>query len=539
MQNRNNKTVTILLMAAFLTSILGLGLFWLIASNSSDSSGFKSSLKPSKTPALTNTRPSSAPFTETLITQEEAHRLVNETAGHLLEKNQISLREVMHYKEQLSRADKYYAQGDYKPAMELYNAIGSSIETHLHASEAQTKAEQLGQELLEKIRVSEHLKATAPAAWASAIELSDQGTIAYKESDYPRAAEHYATGLEQLTKAETVRKERMEAKIQTIHTQLDTLQVEAAEQSLKDLVNWEPDHLEIPHLESMIDTIRSLLPQLEQAQTLLSQQQYPEALELYRTLLEEHPTNSTLRKHYDTAKASMLEDIVRPLIAKAEALFKEGKLNASLETLIEAQKLAPEEPSIGEAITAVKQAIRQEEIQKNLKRAYDHYTLKQWREAREAYQRVLALDPENKEAQEGSFNAGQQLSLYIRFEEHMRMAQDYAQQGRFPKALAAFNNAMQSLPEGAQLNDKHQALRALLERQSQKVSVVIHSNDRTWVSIIGAMKPEQFDRRTLELYPDVYTFKGHRAGYEPVSLDVAVNADKQPVEVTIEAKTRR
>lgn len=536
-----NKKIAVVLLSVFVFAIGGLILLWLLAGNSDTSrTGGATASYGSQASSETNGRTSggASPFTESVLVREEAHRLVEETAGHLIEKGQMAISEVVEYRKQLEAADKLYNRGDYDPALAKYETISGGIRSRLQAGEAQANAEKLGKELLDKIRASAHLEQFAPAAWAAAVKLSDEGTVAYKQGRYAVANERFESGLEQIATAEEVREQKIEAELQAVKDSMQALELDAAQRSLDLLAQWAPEHSELPGLRAQLQELKTLLPDLQKGKQLMQAQRYREAMQHYAALRKNYPHVSVLGELHQQARRAFLDAEVRPLVAQAEKLFKEGKLDEALALLKQALSLAPEEKDIPQAIAAVEKAIKERKIEELLARAYDLYELQEWKRARQVYQEVIDLDPNNEEAKQGSLEAGRRMNAEIRFQERMKIATEHADAGRFPNALESFNQAMAIMPDYLSLTSEQQALRDLLQRQKEKVKVTIKSDNDTWVSVIGALPPDKFREETLELYPDVYTIKGQRTGYEPVEFEYRVNADNAPIKITVIANER-
>jgi hypothetical protein len=103
-------------------------------------------------------------------------------------------------------------------------------------------------------------------------------------------------------------------------------------------------------------------------------------------------------------------------------------------------------------------------------------------------------------------------------------------------AAKLYNQAMSSRPEtisAGKLKTENE-IRSLLEAQSEEVSLVVESDGRTYVSIIGVLPPDRFKEKNLSLFPDVYTIRGTRKGYKPVEMELKVDATQPGKTITVE-----
>ena len=85
---------------------------------------------------------------------------------------------------------------------------------------------------------------------------------------------------------------------------------------------------------------------------------------------------------------------------------------------------------------------------------------------------------------------------------------------------------------------KETEIRGVLETQTKEVSVVVESDGRTYVSIIGVLPPDRFKDKDLKLFPDVYKVRGTRKGYKDVEIELKVDATKGSQTIMVECTER-
>ena len=280
-------------------------------------------------------------------------------------------------------------------------------------------------------------------------------------------------------------------------------------------------------------TLQEIAPRLLKAERAAKAGDYDSAIWIYRQLISEHPEIAFLSEKLSALEDQYLVARVKPLVDEAQRLFKAGYLDESLELLYQATSLAPDDQSIQQAIDAVKKEIRARVIRGKLEEAYLYYEGFQWLESRKLYLEVLELDPGNEEAESGSMETSQRLTVEIKYKNAMSRAERHYRGKHYSKAMKAFNEAAAIMPEYKRLTSAQEIMRANLLKQSQIVKLIIRSDKRTWVSILGVLPPASFKEKTLEVYPNMYTIKGQRDGYRDVILEKAISADRESISLTV------
>src|SRR5688572_388921 len=70
-------------------------------------------------------------------------------------------------------------------------------------------------------------------------------------------------------------------------------------------------------------------------------------------------------------------------------------------------------------------------------------------------------------------------------------------------------------------------------KQPGAVTVVITSDEQTWVSVTKVRQPAKFKSLTLQLRPGVYEIVGRRKGYRDEASTLIVREGMQPVTVSV------
>lgn len=515
----DKKKNSIILLFVFCLLFVGMGILWLIL-KAPDSSAPPATSQPGA-PSLT-----SAPLkTELVILRDQVHSAIHEHGTSLLENNFLTVNAMVELKQNLQQADDYYQQGKSSAARPLYRDLLDTVEHLVTQQQSQSQAEQLAAQLIDNIKAALPTKNAAPTPYQLAVQASDQGRTLIQQKNYSGAVTALQEGLDKIQEHQDTASDIAQHLINAITAALEQYDIPQANAQLTQLEAIHSKHPAIDRLRTTIQTVESLQSQLVAIEDMLANQQFEQAIASYDQLIAQHPTLGFIQQKRTTALQNYIEHKVRPLITTAETLYQEGKLNKSLASFKAAQRILPEDLTIAEAIQHIENEIRAQVIEQKLAAAYTAYDLGQWQDARKHYEAVLALDPNNAEAREGKDKATQWLIKTIEYQQLIANAEKDYQAGRMPSAITRLNQALAIKPANLALTAAQSAMRQDLKNQNKKISVTLKSDKKSYVSIIGALPPEQFKSKALQLYPNVYRVKAQRSGYHEVEREIKINAN--------------
>lgn len=514
----DKKKMSIILLAIFSLLLGGMGILWLFLKDSSPMA------TPGSNQAHTIATTSAPLETELVILHDQVHSAINEHGAGLIENNFLSVDAMVALKQQVQQADAYYNQGKGSKARPIYSKILSRVE-HLVAQQgSQREAEQLAGQLIEKIKAAAPIKNAAPTPYQLAVNASDQGRTLIRNKDYTQAVETFQEGLNKIQELQQAATDVAQQLVNAIADAIERYNIPEAKAQLAQLQTVNANHPQIDSLRVSIQTVESLQPKFVAIDKLLSAQQFEQAIAKYDQLIAQYPTLDLIQAKRQAAQQSYIEHTVSPLITTAEGLYQQGKLDASLLKFKQAQRILPEDKSIAEAIQLIENEIRSRIIDEKLASAYAAYQASQWQRARTLYEEVLALDPSNTEAREGKDKSTQWLIKKIEYQQLIATAEKDYSAGRMPSAIVRLNEALAIKPDNIPLTGKQVAMRQDLQNQNKKVSVIIKSDNKSYVSIIGVLPPERIRNKELNLFPNVYKVKAQRSGYHEVEREVKINA---------------
>ena len=157
-------------------------------------------------------------------------------------------------------------------------------------------------------------------------------------------------------------------------------------------------------------------------------------------------------------------------------------------------------------------------VKKALNKAYAFENEHQWKEARDAYNETMQLEPEQPDAKDGYIRAGTVIRKLLEYDRFIKDAEQFAAKAEFQAAIRTFNQAMAVKPSYLVNSDKVQQLHEMLMTQNKPVEVTFKSDGKTWFSIENYRIPSQFETNTIKMLPGDYAIIGRRKGYQDVHI---------------------
>lgn len=155
----------------------------------------------------------------------------------------------------------------------------------------------------------------------------------------------------------------------------------------------------------------------------------------------------------------------------------------------------------------------------------------EWTAALATYDTVLGLDPSLRFARDGKTRISARIVLVEamqRFIDDPGLLSDDDEFGRAREVLA---EASADAAAGPLLRSQSDELRAVVERSSVPVPLVIASDNHTEIMIQKIGPIGTFLRHELKLRPGRYTIIGSRDGYRDVRDQIVLEADSDPVDI--------
>ncbi|MXY55163.1 MAG: hypothetical protein F4Y41_02000 [Gammaproteobacteria bacterium] len=155
----------------------------------------------------------------------------------------------------------------------------------------------------------------------------------------------------------------------------------------------------------------------------------------------------------------------------------------------------------------------------------------EWTAALATYDTVLGLDPSLRFARDGKTRIGVRISLIEAMQGFIDDPGLLSDNDEFARAREILAEASADAAAGPLLRSQLDDLRAVVERSSVPVALVIDSDNHTEIMIQKIGSFGTFLRHELKLRPGRYTIIGSRDGYRDVRDEIVLEADSDPVDI--------
>jgi tetratricopeptide (TPR) repeat protein len=279
-----------------------------------------------------------------------------------------------------------------------------------------------------------------------------------------------------------------------------------------------------------IDRVFALL---QQGDKLEKEAQYAEAAESYKKAFALDALSAAAQE--GQSRASRLEKETKFANAKAtaDAAVKVKDWTKAIAEFQVALKVYPQKTDVQTQLKSAKESAHREAVQKALAKGFAHEKAYQWREAREAYNETMELEPELADAKEGYTRAGTVIRALLQYERYIEAAEQFSNKADFQSAIRRFNEAMAVKPSYLVNSDRVQQLHELLMAQNKAVEVTFKSDGNTWVSIANFRTPSKFETSVIKMLPGDYQVVGRRKGYRDIEMLLQVRNGTTPPTVTV------
>ena len=395
------------------------------------------------------------------------------------------------------------------------------------------EAKQGYDKILLRIKDLELARSLVPGALESAFESAGLGRQLLNNGDFAGAKKVFDAGEAELKKAERTLTEHVKESLLAGQRALANGEKEEARKAFNAALEKSPGNdvaLQGLKRAENIDRVYALL---QQGEKLEKEARYADAAESYKKAFALDSFSAAAQE--GQARAARLEKETKFAAAKnaADAAVKAKDWPKAISEYQIALKVYPQKTDVQALLKTARENAHKEAVQKALAKGFAYEKAYQWREARDAYNETLELEPEQPEAKEGYTRAGSVIRALLQYERYIEAAEVLANKAQFQEAIRRFNEAMAAKPSYLVNSDRVQQLHQLLMAQNKPVDVTFKSDGNTWVSIQNFKQPEKIDSKVIKMLPGDYQVVGRRKGYRDVEMLLQVRNGTPPPTVTV------
>jgi tetratricopeptide (TPR) repeat protein len=241
-----------------------------------------------------------------------------------------------------------------------------------------------------------------------------------------------------------------------------------------------------------------------------------EAAEDYRGALAIDPSWPAARNALDDVIQSIKSNEFADLMSAGQNALAEQDFNAAADQFHAALKVRPQSKEAQDGLTEAEQGLKLDKISLTEARALAFERRELWDRAIEQYQAALKIDPTLAFAQTGLERARARQGLEAKLVNLIDNPRLLFGDSVLKSAQALLEEAQAQPDAGERLKGQIEQLGALIKAATTPVTVTLHSDAMTEVTLYRVGALGTFAEKTVELRPGVYTAVGSRDGYRDV-----------------------
>ncbi len=462
----------------------------------------------------------------------QARLLVSDRLAAALRRGEIDLETMGEFNRQLQRAEDLQSRGRGDQARAQFEQLIESAETELARFELADKARSLEASLSAQLAELAPLQSRFPNAYAATQSVFEEGKQALAQNAFSAAVDAFEETEERVQELAERGVAVVQQLLETGDARLKDLALEAASEAYEDALRIDAGNRKAIQGLEKVSALEGIQEEIAAIDLLIADGRLDAALRATEALLETRPDNPVLSDRRKSIRDLINARDFENLLAEADAAEERGDLVAAIDALEAALEIRADS-SLVDRLRRIVEERRQIKLETTLGAAFARLQAADYPAARDLYREALSIDESSEEAQQGLERSARLLIAEVEFRENLEAAARTAEAGRFPLAATFFNRAMATRPSNLPETERERSLRQELEVQSEQVTVTIRSDNRTFVSIIGVLPPEQFRTKELSVFPDVYKVRGTRRGEADVEIELRVNAREGPKTITV------
>jgi tetratricopeptide (TPR) repeat protein len=390
-------------------------------------------------------------------------------------------------------------------------------------------AQEILAELLDEQFLLEELEVVLWAAedFSAAQALAKSGDEQYRQQQFLEATGSYQAALEAVQAIGNRVDEVFEAQLQAGIDALNSDQEEAAITALDLALILRPDHEAAQQALVRAHALAPLLALMQAATDAREQGELDSALELLRQAHGMDPQHGGAEAQMHSLEREIARRNFNRAMTAGYRALDDVRYDEAERQFLKARSILPAAQETESALQQTRSARTSAQIEAFRRRAVDAEERESWAQAMQAYQEILAIDDSVVFARTGLIRS----QTHARLDKNLRAA--IAQPGRlgddaiYRNTRALYEQALGLQQKGPILRKQLGQLEELLRLALIPISVLLHSDELTEVTVYKIARLGTFRRHQLSLKPGTYTAVGVRSGYRDVRLQFSVGHDQE------------
>ena len=422
---------------------------------------------------------------------------------------------------------------EFSRAFAAFEGLKSEMDAFTKNVKARQDAQQSDGNIQVRMKDLEIARELAPGTLEAAMVNAAEGRRLLNEGNFTGAKDVFDKGFAELNKASDALARYVQENLLRGQQALSKGQRDAAKLAFNAVLEKSPGNEDALRGLKRAENIDRVFALLLQGDELEKKGQFAQAADSYGKAFALDALSAVAQQ--GQARAARLEKETKfdAAFSAAQAAFKRREWDKVVVESQNALKVYPQKTEVQAMLKSARENAHTDAVKKALAKGYAYENEHQWKEARDAYNETLRLEPDQADAKEGYIRSGTMIRTLLQYERYVQDAEAFAAKAEFQAAIRAFNQAMSVKPAYLVNSDKVQQLHEMLMTQNKPVEVTFKSDGKTWFSIENYRLPSQFETNAIKMLPGDYAIIGRRKGFQDVHILLQVRNGVPPPTVTV------
>lgn len=403
----------------------------------------------------------------------------------------------------------------------------------------QTAARREAQAVLTRLMaLRQDLENHGVVAWAAVPYEQAQALIAdadqhYRQRGFVAALAQYQQAEQLLLQVQADQTTYLEQALEDGRSALEAGEADAAARHFELALMMDPGNEDALQGQVRLERLPELLVALERAEEHERTGELAAALTTFQEALALDSQSATAQQGRDRLREAVTQQRYQTALDRGFAALQAGDDTSAQQAFREALAARPGDDVARSGLAQAEDRAAHRQVTAALQRARDLEQQESWAEAEQIYARLQQSDSSLVEARVGQMRAAARAQLDQDIEQLLSDPLRLGSDAVLAHGRDVLANARALIQPGARLSRQVSALENILQQAAATVSVALHSDNRTHVTVLRVADLGTLQTTQLELRPGRYVATGSRNGYRDVRVefDVPLGGSAVTVEV--------
>ncbi len=380
------------------------------------------------------------------------------------------------------------------------------------------------------------VKLWAADRFAEAVLEVTRGDELFVNKDYVAAREAFSRAVPILNELVARIEPELAAAIEKGQASLNEKDAASANRHFERALTIDPDSSAAARGLERAGNLDQLLALLSAGKAHEDQDELQAAQESYQKAVKLDGESEEARQALNAVNSEISSRSFNRFMSEGFAALEKADYASARKSFSGAGRIHPQSAEVSEALAQVDSQQKLQTISMHREQADALNAQEQWRQAADAYNAALDIDPNLVFAREGKAYSLERLAITQQLAGYLQSPGRLSAQNVHDQASAYLESLKPLSDKGPKLSAQMSELARQLQIAATPVLVRIVSDNQTRVAVHQVGQFDVFLKKDLQLRPGTYTAVGSRTGYRDVRKVFDVAPDKGPISVIVKCE---